>query len=1240
MLFLKAVIFTMLTLFVSVFAFFFYTFDSNYQINNALDAFLKEEYSEAKRILDHLEGEAKSSDLALYRAYIFRATKEMKEADEQLELALSISTDRHLSSEKFFEIYLNQAYNALLLSNEEAFSNNLRKAEKENSKHSLTRFFLGIEAFLREDYAKAFRIWKEPFPLNYLSGWMKGVFDKRFTQNWKILHLARCQIEEGQYLLARKSLEDISKNLSREEELEEAFLIGLSYIKEAESKPLVASMPYYQVALSYFDQVPVNHKRFAKEQARLARQLEEIAKLFVEQKNFENVSFFVNVLENWGAKEHLENVSKKISILLEQEIKSGHWESAIDFATVLNRLLKIGQIRQQVSERFHGLLEIALTGEDLSQLEYYWQISLLLSSSPGELIEKTSTNVGKKILETVLVDQADLEKTLSYTSYWMSIERDGQRRFLFAKQLAMLASDLWSHKGDEVKAFNTMKLAETLVNAAERPMMQRFIVQELKNTYVLAAQEDDIEKLSTLYDAAKYFRIESFGIEEKNEIANQLEDAIYLVKVGRLLEAERRLAWILKVEEKPQARRLLGIVKYRQEDFEGALKILRLLPRKDKEVREIIAICQIVSGEEEAGKKALEKLANQQTLNDHSYFHLGYLDLIQGHMERGLKWLRKIQQPDEEMLVYLCIASYQNQDWRAAIDYYHQLSNPYDRLLSMQVLVFRSFVSLKKNDLAKTVLTRILESKKEESQLLPKRFQKLSAKILETPERLSLAGEFYLYSLQDDEKALEYFSKIEEPLLKDFFHKGEIHYRLGNLKESEWLFLQVTEQNDDELLKQQAMLALARLFSAQQEINQSLFWYKRYFDKNKKDLIHRREYIRILTDVMQWKNALEQFQIIRNSSHSLQGDEMISYLLCLLQMGKNDELIGQVEAIWSEGRGMTSLNRLKLLRMMFKVHATELFKGILESLGDMEGFGVLEKRELIALYTDSGQYERAKPLILEVSDKLESEVDGLMVLAKFYKYTQDLDKARSLVKKAFGINPQDVQVRSMLFELERDLTEIERYKGVYEKQVKESEKSMLAKLGLYRMMLGYTLQAKKQEKIHKKNFHLSLQKIRSNLETLADRYKFYPEVFYLLGLVFYEEDNDIGAQHAFELALRQNPSYIQVYKILARSYERVGEKQKAIESLEKLLGFSPNDLESWGKLAGLHLEGGGVEKARNSLMQAKRFSLPKSTLHNLLNDMLLEIPISDEMHGEEMTQALLGNIKTFNDLLLQSHILK
>ena len=108
MVFLRAVIFTTFAMFLAVFAFFFFTFDSDYQLEDALNSFLKDEYEDVSTALDQLEGEVRPSKLALYRAYLFREQGLIEKSNEMLELAFS-GAKRNSKGEDLLEIRLNQA---------------------------------------------------------------------------------------------------------------------------------------------------------------------------------------------------------------------------------------------------------------------------------------------------------------------------------------------------------------------------------------------------------------------------------------------------------------------------------------------------------------------------------------------------------------------------------------------------------------------------------------------------------------------------------------------------------------------------------------------------------------------------------------------------------------------------------------------------------------------------------------------------------------------------------------------------------------------------------------------------------------------------------------------------------------------------------------------------------------------------------------------------------------------------
>lgn len=1232
MAFLKAVIFTTLATFLAVFAFLFFTFDTDYQLNSALDFFLKEEYEKSAEVLSHLEGELRPSEMALYRAYLMRGEGLIEESNQQLQLALSGA--KRLSDPKILlEIHLNRAFNHFLLLDDESFVEALDDARTVDPQQSMTKFFAGLEAYLKEDFEKALKLWATEPSVNYMSVWMQEAFTKTFTPSWRVLHIAHCTIEQGKYLTGRKPLEKIHQDLVGEERFESAFLIGLSYAKEAETKPLVAAMPYYQVAQSYFEEVPVHHEKFARERVRMTRQLRDAAKIFIDQQNLESMGFFVNILESWEAKEELEDLSKEIMDLLNTEIDKENWSLVEDLATLLNRLLKDGEVRQSLSKRFHNLIEDILLNGELSKLSKYWQVSLLLSENPTQLIEDTSGEIAKKILKSIEQDGKQLDQANLYVSYWNTIERDSQKRFLFAKQLVLIAGEMWTHKGSEAKAIALMKLAESLPYISERQHIHEVIATELQNIYTLAAQADDIERLTLLVDTARHFHMDNFGKAEKTEVANQLEDASYLMKMGRYLEAQKRLVWILKVNaEHQQARRLLGLAFYQQGKYLDALKTLNPLMNKDRDIKEVIAICQIASGESVAGKKTLERLGNQHPLSDHGYLQLGFLSLMDQQEEDTLKWLKNIRRPHGEVLAYLCVAAYKLTRWKEAVDYFYQLPTPYSRLPALRQVAIRSFIELENIDLAEGLILQMNNEEVFDLNLLPERFQQLSQSLLEDPNPKVLAGKFYQGVLKNHQKALEYFNEVKEPSLDVLLMKGEAHYSLGHYKEAEFLLKLVADDKSSQDLSIRAMAALADVYSLQHRYDQALMWYRSYFEKGGRGSVYRLRFAKALSGMMLWKDSSEQYAAFQEEQ-VLSDDDTVLYGMGLLFAGQVHEAARLSRNLLEKGEALSALNRIRLLRLVLKAGDGALFQKLSGKIGDQKSLGVLEKQELASLFLELGQYDKARDVVAPVVKELKRGTTGLMVLAKLHERLGQPAVALSYAHSAFSINPYDREAAEYISDNETDLKALARCLEVYDEQVKSGGGHLLAKLGVCRFLLALVREKENMSVVPREEVSALLQRAFHSLQEMKDRYKAYPEVFFLLGKAFSQSKDLEGAQHSFEAAVRMHSSYTQAFKDLSKIYEGMGELHKALKSLETALRFSRDDVQSWVKLAQLNMVLNDVDKVQGSLEQARRFSLSGSEVHKVLNTLLLDVPQSSEQETKDAAELLSTNIEALQKLL-------
>ena len=115
--------------------------------------------------------------------------------------------------------------------------------------------------------------------------------------------------------------------------------MGLSYIKEAEEKPAVAATPYYKLAYSYMNRVPVQNSRYAPYRAQILHILQNQLNSLLQNKSFQDLSFYSGVMEQWNDKQGLAKLHDQLMELLNQEIQANDWSGVQEILNNLNHLV-------------------------------------------------------------------------------------------------------------------------------------------------------------------------------------------------------------------------------------------------------------------------------------------------------------------------------------------------------------------------------------------------------------------------------------------------------------------------------------------------------------------------------------------------------------------------------------------------------------------------------------------------------------------------------------------------------------------------------------------------------------------------------------------------------------------------------------------------------------------------------------------------------------------------------------
>ncbi len=220
---------------IALLLFILFIFDLDYELNLAKDHFLKGEYQKAKAALEPISSSIEPAQYALYLSYIAQAQKAKEERNHYLQIAEN--------SNSSLEALLNKALYSYVEFNVDAFKETLAKLDALFPNDGWTLFLHQIQSQFEGLYEQSASIQEIP---PFLNLYMARTFQEKFNIQWLNHIKIQNEINQGNYLTIRKKLDSDSY-----------FLLGLTYLKEAESKPPSSAPLYLEAAFESFQKIPL-----------------------------------------------------------------------------------------------------------------------------------------------------------------------------------------------------------------------------------------------------------------------------------------------------------------------------------------------------------------------------------------------------------------------------------------------------------------------------------------------------------------------------------------------------------------------------------------------------------------------------------------------------------------------------------------------------------------------------------------------------------------------------------------------------------------------------------------------------------------------------------------------------------------------------------------------------------------------------------------------------------------------
>lgn len=520
--FIRPIIIVFGVLLLGIGGFIIHHFNEDYQLNHALEAFLKNDFIEAKHNLEVVKNKIPLSQYYLSLSYIAKQQGKTSLAKQLLDKSLNSIESQY--KQLYFEILANQTLNAYQENDKASFLKLTSEMQRLNPNFSSLPVFLGLQSFYQKDYDKSIAHLKSK-PYSEISNlkdfpWLKVSFSQIVDSDFISLKTIEAKVEKGSWIEARRDLEAFLKSTALEKSKQHAYyLIGRSYLLDAFAKPIEASGPYLELAKTYFENLPIhsNEQKHYKEEVlnQLSKHIENY--IFVTPTpSLQNITPTLSFLENWKAKEQLNQIAYKLLNAFQEDTFSTELEE---------KLIQQGKEISSTYPMFLSSLRKYLSSDiaksilenHFDKLQSYWKLAKELDTINQGLEDKVAPMMQDSIVNMLQNQEENTEFILSYIEFYKMNISSAQHRLKLAKKLVNIAGAQWLEKGKEKLALKLMIAADQSLEEGLKRFLKEDIKMLLQNVYLNAVKEQDKQKVALVHNASKYFNLKVSELSLSNE---------------------------------------------------------------------------------------------------------------------------------------------------------------------------------------------------------------------------------------------------------------------------------------------------------------------------------------------------------------------------------------------------------------------------------------------------------------------------------------------------------------------------------------------------------------------------------------------------------------------------------------------------------------------------------------------------------------------------------------------------
>lgn len=1165
---------------------FFYP-SSAKNIEQVLQLYQEGRYDEAEKKLLSLQKKIPPAQFHLYEAYISREKHNLTVSDQELQKALDISQNQ---VDLRLEIYINQAFNAFLQHRPEAMEMPLKQAQAlVDQNDPWVNFLRSLQKYLNQNYATALSEMQKSSNRIPLSPWMKKAFESTFNPFWFTINTARANIEEGNYVLARQQLEEMSKSASDEQKNNINLLVGLSYIREAQEKPPLVSTPYYRLAFSYFNRVPLQNERYQTYRKEIFEQIKKQIILLLDQHQYQDLSFYTTALEGWGGHSEVKWLHQRLSELLKEELSANHAKGILQISTTLNRLIIESDQRQSIKNLFLEQLNKNLVNGNTSQLETIWQAFLLFNPDSETLSLELSKKVAKSALDAIPLDSKELTITAPYLDFWLFLVKDPQKRETFALELLDLSGKLFSSEGQSEKALNLLLLSTQIPALKNKKAFQAKLATVIKEIYGDILKKDDVQALKALQSATLQLNLPDLGANEKLDAAKQLQEAEHLFNTQHYQEAFKKGLWVLEISPgNPSAQKVVGLSAYELGLFSEAVEHLENLKNSSKEIKQALILSKTIQEDIRNNQQILAEFGENGEIPPEILFKLGLGNLIVNNPEGALFWLEQLKEFSDESEAALMIAFFQSGKWDEAIKGYLSLSPEYKQIPELKSAAIESLIMTGRHNEAEAVY-------KTYSNENVKQFSRFMQAILDPISQEQLSARYYNLVKNEPEKALEILKKLPvNPLIE--LEIGEIEFQIGKFQDAKATLLKALQTSEKTLLnKKVSKKALPLLAEIEENLGNpvnAVIFYSNFFKMYPHETYGRTSYGQVLQKVKRYDASLPYLN--ENTTH---------FVKALFHTG-------QFELARKKGKDLLNQlspeEKLQLALILAPLKDEQLMQGIFKSLPAEKSWS-LKMKETYFEFLLATDLKKAQTFAKENQKELEMSSQGLFLLARLNGQLSQAKQAIKYGQLALDKDPYNPEIIQFVESYQLNIPMIKKRLEWIHKKIDRDPDNISFFLDEANALIDFSLETHFAQPEVPFSQIPQLRSASAILHNLALNVKDLPRLYFLMGEVNYLLGDNRGALEAFQQALKLDVSYLEAYQYLSLVLRDLQHPDEALQVLQRALLFAPNDPEILQAMAGSFLAAGDTLDASNALTSALKFKPNDPNLYIKLAEMKLSL---------------------------------